>query len=142
MEAVRELFREYAKSLGSAWVDTPACSASFERELTDLPNQYSSLLLAVDSDLLAGCAGLRNLGDGTGEVKRLYIRPAFQGRGVGRLLIERIVTEAQALGCRRLVLDTLPVMERALALYRAFGFREIPSYGDNPPEAICFELSL
>jgi ribosomal protein S18 acetylase RimI-like enzyme len=75
-------------------------------------------------------------------MKRLYIRPAFQGPGLGRMLVEQIIEEAKAADCQFLRLDTLPIMERAIALYRTFGFREIPPYGDHPPEAICFELTL
>jgi len=137
MDAVRELFREYAN-----WVGSPICFAAFEREMAGLPGSYSSLLVVVESGQLAGCAALRSLGEGTGEMKRLYVRPAFQGKGLGRMLVDRIVAEAKAAGHRRLVLDTLPVMEGAIGLYRSLGFREIPAYGDNPPEAICFELPL
>ena len=85
---------------------------------------------------------MRDIGDGIGEMKRLYVRPAFQGTGLGRALVERVIAEAKAAGYRALRLDTLPMMERAIALYRSLGFREIPPYGDNPPEAICFELPL
>ena len=137
MDAVRDLFREYAN-----WVGSPICFAAFEREMAGLPGSYSSLLVVVESGQLAGCAALRSLGEGTGEMKRLYVRPAFQGKGLGRMLVDRIVAEAKAAGHRRLVLDTLPVMEGAIGLYRSLGFREIPAYGDNPPEAICFELPL
>lgn len=75
-------------------------------------------------------------------MKRLYIRPTFQGSGRGRLLAERIIEEAKAAGFQLLRLDTLPSMENAIRLYRKLGFREIPPYGDHPPEAICFELKL
>jgi ribosomal protein S18 acetylase RimI-like enzyme len=137
MDAVRELFREHA-----AWVGTPICFAAFERELAELPGAYSPVLLAFESDQLAGCVALRKLGEGIGEMKRLYVPPAFQGDGLGRLLAERIVLEAEASGFSLLRLDTLPSMQRAIALYRSLGFREIPPYGDNPAEAICFELAL
>lgn len=137
MDAVRELFREYA-----AWVGSPLCFESFSRELAALPGQYAPILLAFDAGDLAGCVALRALAGGSGEMKRLYVRPAFQGAGLGRRLVERVVEEAKAAGYPVLRLDTLPVMQRAIALYRALGFREIPRYGDNPPGAICFELAL
>jgi len=143
MDAVRELFREYAELVGSA-----ICFESYAREMAELPGRYSppdgALLLAFVAQTFspAGCVALRQIGDGVGEMKRLYIRPAFQGSGLGRLLTERIVAEAKANGYRLLRLDTLPKLERAIALYRSLGFREIPPYGDNPPEAICFELPL
>jgi putative acetyltransferase len=137
MDSVRELFREYAEVVGS-----PICFESFAREMAELPGQYSPLLLALVSDQPAGCAALRKIGDGIGEMKRLYIRPAFQGGGLGRLLAESIIAEATAAGFHLLRLDTLPVMESAIRLYRKLGFHEIPPYGDNPPEAICLELKL
>jgi N-acetylglutamate synthase-like GNAT family acetyltransferase len=137
VDAVRELFREYAE-----WVGSPICFTSFERELAELPGHYAPILIAAESGQLAGCAALRKIGNGVGEMKRLYVRPAFRGGGLGRLLVDRVIAEAQTAGYRLLRLDTLPVMERAIALYRGIGFREIPPYGDNPPEAICFELAL
>ncbi|HVW08400.1 MAG TPA: GNAT family N-acetyltransferase [Bryobacteraceae bacterium] len=135
--AVRELFREYG-----AFVGGPICFEKFAREIAALPGEYFCVLVAEESGQLAGCAALRKNAEGVAEMKRLYVRPAFQGRRLGRLLTERIIREATAAGYKLLRLDTLPVMESALALYRSLGFREIPPYGGNPPEAICFELPL
>jgi ribosomal protein S18 acetylase RimI-like enzyme len=137
LDAVRELFREYGEFVGS-----PICFENFAREIASLPGEYICLLVAEDSGQLAGCAALRRIGEGIAEMKRLYVRPAFQGRGLGRLLAARIIEEARALDCQLLRLDTLPGMGSALALYRGLGFHEIPPYGGNPPEAICFELPL
>jgi N-acetylglutamate synthase-like GNAT family acetyltransferase len=137
MDTVRELFREYAE-----WVGSAICFASFTREMQELPGRYSPLLIAFHDGQVAGCAALRQIDAGIGEMKRLYVRPAFQGRGLGKGLVERVIAEAGAAGYRELRLDTLPALERAIALYRTLGFREIPPYGDNPPEAICFELEL
>jgi putative acetyltransferase len=137
MGAVRELFREYAE-----WVGSAICFAGFERELAELPGRYAPVLLAFELDQLAGCVALRQIDAGIGEMKRLYVRPPFQGGGLGRSLVKRVITEAKAAGYQALRLDTLPRMERAITLYRTFGFREIPRYGDNPPEAICFEMEL
>ena len=137
LDAVRELFRDYGEFVGS-----PICFERFEREIASLPGEYICVLVAEESGQLAGCAALRNIGDGVGEMKRLYVRPEFQGRGLGRLLTERIIEEARDSGHRLLRLDTLPVMGSALALYRSLGFREVLPYGGNPPEAICFELPL
>jgi len=137
LDAVRELFREYGGFVGS-----PIGFENFEREIASLPGEYICLLVAEESGWLAGCAALRTIGAGIAEMKRLYVRPAFQGRGLGRLLTERIMQEARASDHRLLRLDTLPIMGNALALYRSLGFREIPPYGRNPAEAICFELPL
>ncbi len=141
IDEVRALFREYADFVGDE-----ICFGSFAVELAGLPGRYAPpegrLLLGFVEDRLAGCAALRPLGPGVCEMKRLYVRPEFRGSGLGRSLVERIIGEAREAGYRFLRLDTLPRMERAMAMYQAFGFREIPRYGDNPESAICFELEL
>ena len=138
---VQLLFREYAE-----WVGNDICFQTFERELADLPGRYDPpdgrLLIALADDRLAGCAALRKLGPGLCEMKRLYVRPAFRGTGFGRSLVEQIMAEARSAGYRFLRLDTLPHMERAIGMYRALGFHEIPPYGNNPASAICFETAL
>ena len=141
LDQVREIFREYA-----AWVGDDICFASFQKELAELPGRYAPpagrLLLDWQQDRPAACVGLREFAPGVGEMKRLYVRPEFQGRGLGRALAERVIEESRAAGYRLLRLDTLPRMVRAIPLYRALGFREIPRYADNPDTAICFELAL
>jgi carbonic anhydrase len=142
LDIARELLREYA-----AWVGGEICFSSFEKELADLPGRYAPpdgrLLLAVSDDgSPSGCVALRRFSDDAAEVKRLYVRPAFRGSGLGRALIERIITEARAEGYVRLLLDTLPRMGDATRLYGAYGFQAIPRYGDNPAEALCFALNL
>jgi GNAT superfamily N-acetyltransferase len=132
--AVRELFAEYARM-----VDEPCCFADFERELASLPGQYK-LFLLEDS---AGCVALRLLAPDTAEMKRLYVRSAPRGRGLGRALAEAAIAAAREAGCTRIVLDTLPKMREAQELYQILGFREINPYLPVPtPGAICFELSL
>ena len=132
--AVRELFAEYARL-----VDEPCCFADFERELAELPGDYRLFL----ADGHAGCVAIRLLDPQTAEMKRLYVRAAHRGRGLGRALAETAIAAARAAGCARIVLDTLPKMQEAQALYRALDFRPIPPYLKNPtPGALCFELSL
>lgn len=143
IEQARELFREY-----SAWVEIDLCFQNFEKELAELPGSYAApagrLLLAFHDAQLAGCVGLRNLGAGTCEMKRLFVRAGFRGKGLGRHLIEAVMREAREIGYERMRLDTLPPkMNDAIALYRSFGFKEIAPYYDNPvPGAKFMELSL
>lgn len=142
LEQVRTIFQEYALTLGS-----DLCLQNFAEELATLPGSYARpagrLLLARVDNQVAGCAALRSLDVDTGEMKRVYVRPAFRGLGLGRLLAERILDESRAAGHRRIRLDTLPSMVQAQRLYRELGFREIAPYGDDPVAgAVYLELEL
>jgi putative acetyltransferase len=139
----RELFLEYAKSLGFS-----LCFQSFDQELAGLPGDYAPpdgrLLLAEYDGRLAGCGALHRLEPRICEMKRLYLRPQFRGQGLGRALAERVIEEGRILGYRRLRLDTVePMMRDAVALYRLLGFKEIAPYRANPIEgALYMELRL
>jgi putative acetyltransferase len=138
-----ELFLEYAKSLGFS-----LCFQSFDAELAGLPGDYAPpngrLLLAQYEDQLAGCVALHKLEKGICEMKRLYLRPRFRGKGLGRALAERIIAEARQIGYQSVRLDTVePVMKDAVAMYRRLGFRGIDPYRANPiAGALYMELEL
>lgn len=139
---IRELFQEYART-----VEEPACFREFARELDGLPGEYAPpagrLLLAYERDGAAGCVGLRRLDPATAELKRLYVRPAYRSLGIGRSLAEAAITAARSRGYSRLVLDSLPKMGPAIALYYRLGFRRIEPYLSEPtPGSLCFELPL
>jgi len=143
VEQARALFKEYA-----VWLEVDLCFQNFDKELAGLPGDYAPpegrLLLAQQDNQIAGCIALRKIGDGICEMKRLFVRPAFRGQGLGRKLIEAIIREARQIGYERMRLDTLPPkMNDAIALYRLIGFREIEAYYRNPvPGAKFMELSL
>jgi putative acetyltransferase len=142
IDLARELFREYATSLG---LDLEF--QGFSEELATLPGAYAPprgrLLLAWEEGEAAGCVALRPIEPGICEMKRLYVRPAYRGAGLGRRLAERIVREAREAGYGRMRLDTLPAMAGAQALYQALGFRSIPPYRANPIDgAVFLELTL
>jgi len=139
----RELFLEYAQSLGFS-----LCFQNFDHELAGLPGDYAPpdgrLLLAEYEGQLAGCVALPELEAGICEMKRLYLRPRFRGKGLGRVLAERIIAEARTIGYQRMRLDTVePVMKDAVAVYRKLGFKEIAPYRANPiAGAMYMELEL
>jgi GNAT superfamily N-acetyltransferase len=132
-EAVRTLLREYAGGLG---VDLSF--QDFDAELADPLGFYELVLLAE-----GGCVALRRIDEDTCEMKRLFVRPTARGGGLGRKLAEAIVAEARARGYRRMLLDTLPTMGAAQALYATLGFRETEAYRYNPVHGTTFlELVL
>jgi putative acetyltransferase len=139
----RELFLEYAQSLGFS-----LCFQNFDKELAGLPGDYAPpegrLLLAEFDGQVAGCVALHKLDDGICEMKRLYLRPQFRGKRLGRVLADRIIAEARQIGYRRMRLDTVePVMKDAVAMYRKIGFQEIAPYCENPiAGALYMELAL
>ena len=139
---VRRLFEEYAGSLGFS-----LCFQGFDAELAGLPGAYAPprgrLLLARADDAIAGCVALRPLVEGVCEMKRLFVRPAFQGQGLGRRLAVAIIAEGRDAGYDRMRLDTMPVMTAALGLYGSLGFRDIAAYTENPIEGARYlELGL
>ena len=141
--AVTDLFAAYAASLP---VDLDY--QDFAAELAGLPGKYAppqgALLLARDTgDRVLGCAGLRPLGDGICEMKRLFLRPEARGLGLGRALAEAIVATARERGHHTIRLDTLPSMASAIALYEDLGFERIdPYYAPTPPGTVFMTLDL
>jgi GNAT superfamily N-acetyltransferase len=128
----RELFLEYAASLGFS-----LCFQGFDEELQTLPGGYAPpggrLLLAHHAGQAAGCVALRQLENHICEMKRLYVRPVFRGKSLGRMLVDRVIAEARRIGYERMRLDTIESsMQDAIALYRRRGFQEIPAYRENP----------
>jgi putative acetyltransferase len=135
LKAASDIFQEYAVSLGF-----DLCFQDFEGEIANLPGDYAAprgaLLLAKVDGVIAGCCALRPLDSSdyvnAAEMKRLYVRPAFRGLGLGRQLAEAILDEARIEGYDSVLLDTLDEMEIARAMYEELGFKEIPPYYYNP----------
>lgn len=160
LDDARCLFKEYAESL-----TFDLCFQNFEKELADLPGKYAPpagcIILAFDGandpadghlnglsesdpQRLAGCVAMRAIGEHVCEMKRLFVRPEFHGRGIGRALVDAIIRVAIERGYQYMRLDTVPsTMSTAIAMYRKIGFVEIDAYCENPVNgAIFMELDL
>ena len=133
----------------ASWLEFELCFQGFEEEMKSLPGKYAPpagrLLLALWDGKTAGVVALRPTGEpGVCEVKRLYVRPEFRGHEIGRKLGDRVIAEAVAIGYTRMRLDTIPgKMDRAIAMYREMGFREIAPYYETPlSQTLFMELAL
>ena len=137
LAACRELFVEYQRGLGVS-----LCFQGFDAELAGLPGDYAPprgrLILAVSGNRPVGCVALRPLFHRDAEMKRLYVRPAHRGAGLGRLLATTVIDAAKGLGYETLKLDTLPQMKAAQRMYESLGFRDTAAYNDNPVRGVRF----
>jgi len=124
------------------------CFQNFDKELAELPGDYAPpdgrMLLATYEGQLAGCVALRKLDGAICEMKRLYLRPKFRGKGLGRVLAETVINQARQIGYKRMRLDTVePMMKDAVAMYRRLGFKEIAPYRPNAISGTLYmELEL
>jgi len=137
MEGFRLLVREYVESLG-----LDLAYQGLEEELASLPGKYSepegAMILAEADGILCGCVAMKKLEPEICEMKRLYVKDRYRGSGAGRLLVERILSEARERGYSLMRLDSLGRMRAAVELYRSFGFRPAPAYVFNPIEDAVF----
>lgn len=142
LNQVREMFKEYTDALGF-----DLSFQNFDKEFAELPGKYASpdgrLLLAIYEDKIAGCVGLRKFENDICEMKRLYIRSEFRGKGYGKALAKKIIDIGREIGYQYMRLDTVPNMIEAIALYSSLGFNKIKPYRFNPIKgALYFELKL
>lgn len=136
-DEARRLVREYAASL-----NVDLSFQNLEQELEHLTTEYAApkgaFLLARHGDRYVACIGVRHLSENIGEMKRLYVAPAARGTGLGRALVEQIIVRARELGYGALLLDTLPFMKEAQALYLSMGFKPTAAYRFNPVAGSAF----
>ncbi|UCE25331.1 MAG: GNAT family N-acetyltransferase [Candidatus Zixiibacteriota bacterium] len=134
---IRELFLEYADQLGFE-LDFQ----NFDRDINELPGKYAPpdgrLFLALYDNRVAGCVALRRHSDDACEMKRLWVKPEFRGKRIGRALAEKLIDEARVIGYKKVVLDTIDTMVEAVALYKLLGFVETDAYYDNPIEGATY----
>ena len=139
---VKGLFLEYAK-----WLNYRTCFEDFEQEVEGLPGEYAGpdgcLLLALYEDVPAGCVALRKVENGVCEMRRLWVRDKFRGKNVGWNLAEEIIERARKMGYKKMILETIPLMERAISIYQILGFEQTASNkNSNGDVVIHMELSL
>lgn len=139
--AVRGLMAEFAAEFGPLVAEVFEVQG-FHQEVAGLPGRYAPpsgcLLLATVGDFAAGCVALRDLGGGTCEMKRLYVVTAYRNHQVGQRLVAAVIDQAGRAGYSRMVLDTLPEMVAAIALYQRNGFRTIEPYWSHPTARAVF----
>ena len=143
-EEIGELFREYTDMLveGDPRFQIYLDLQNYDEELAHLEHKYGRpegrlYLLRLDGQS-SGCIGLRKLDDENCELKRLYVRPAYRGRGLSRVLMDRILSDAREIGYKTMLLDTLPFLQAALKLYKDYGFEEIERYNDSPMDTSIY----
>ena len=143
-EDLRELLTAYTAMLVR---EEPAMAPyldqqGYEAELAHLERKYGHpdgrLYVVLVQDKAVGCIALRRLDERRCEMKRLYVEPAFRGRGIARALVRQLIADARVIGYERMLLDTVPFLREAIALYESEGFRQIERYNDSPLEQTCF----
>ena len=143
-EKVGELLREYTRMLVELDPEYQKSldEQNYDEEQEHLEDKYGlpggRLYLAWYDGELAGCVGMKKLDDKTGELKRLYVRPAFRGQHLGRKLVERIIEDARSLGYSRLMLDTMPELVSARQMYENMGFQVTKRYNNSPLDTTIF----
>ena len=143
-QEVGELFQEYTHMLieGEPKFEEYLGLQNYEEELAHLEYKYGlpkgRLYLAYWDGALAGCVGLRKMDDENCEMKRLYVRSRFRGKGIGERLVELILSEAERIGYKAMYLDTLPFLDSAVRMYRRFGFYDIPCYNESPIDTTIY----
>jgi putative acetyltransferase len=143
IEAAKMLFLEYAN-----WLEFDLCFQGFDKELAELPGKYAPpkgrLYLLKENGNYASCIALREIGSGISEMKRLYVKPVYRGKGFGILMAKKLIEAAKQIGYEKMRLDTIgSKMKEALTLYKSLGFVEIDAYYDNPQQDVVYmELDL
>ena len=143
-QEIRNLFSEYTQMLveGDPSFQEYLKIQHYDAELNCPESKYAPpygrLYIALWNSIPAGCVALRRMDSENCEMKRLFVRSEHRGKGIGGRLVQQIIDDARAIGYKRMLLDTLPFLERAISMYRNLGFREIPIYNDSPMSSVIY----
>ena len=136
-ETAASLFNEYA-----GWLNIDLCFQHFSEELQQLATMYAppsgGIILAKMDNEFVGCVGIRKIDTGIAELKRMYVKPAFHHKGIGKTLLEKALFLAKEFNYEKIRLDTLSNMIPAITLYKKYGFYEIPAYYYNPEKTVVY----
>ena len=143
-DEIKDLFTEYTKMLveGDPAFQEYLDQQNYDEEVRNLKMKYDypkgRLYIALDGDKAAGCIGLKPFDEGRCELKRLYVRPEYRRQKLGEVLVAKIVEDAREIGYKTILLDTLPFLQSAKALYERMGFAECEKYNDSPMDTSIF----
>ena len=144
IDNIKELFSEYIKLLFGLESDFKNYLdlQDYDNELDNLNEKYGlpkgRLYIAYFDNQVAGCIALRQISETYCEMKRLYVRPEFRGKQIGKTLVEAIINDAKELGYQSMLLDTIPALKTAIDLYEKMGFYRVPPYNDSPVDKTVF----
>ena len=131
-DELKDLKVKYGMPQGRLYIAFSDSSDSAAKHITLGRTAGETTGAAADDSKAAGCIGLKRIDDTACEMKRLYVRPEFRGKDIGRILVQKIIDDAKEIGYSYMLLDTLPFLKSALHIYREFGFYQIESYNDSP----------
>ncbi|MGC6173601.1 GNAT family N-acetyltransferase [Lacrimispora sp. 38-1] len=143
-DEILQLFNEYTDSILADDEDVAEClkSQNYGDEKNKLEEKYGlpegRLYIASIDNKFVGCVALKKDDDEYCEVKRLYVRPGNRGKHIGKKLMEQVISDAKEIGYQHIRLDTFPFMEKAIKMYKYYGFYDIERYNDNPASSAIF----
>ena len=143
-DKIEKLFAEYTQMLienDREFADYLVLQ-NYDDEIKHLEHKYGApwgrLYIALDGDMSAGCIAMRKIDEDNCEMKRLYVRPEYRGRGLAKALVNKIILDAKNIGYKHILLDTLPFLKGAITLYKSLGFYEVESYNGSPMDNLIY----
>lgn len=143
-DEIKSLFTEYTEYLveNDSKFKEYLEIQKYDNEIDNLEDKYGMpwgrLYIAFYEKQVAGCIALRKLNESECEMKRLYVKPEFRNKGIGKMLVEKVVSDSKEIGYSSMLLDTLPFLQKAIKMYRKMGFYEVECYNDSPLDSTIY----